>query len=90
MGVEFQNKDADLPTQDSNGNFIKYKEYKVRPLEGGSENNVHRIVVGSDGNYYYTNTHYGESIKRDGSGIPFYKAGKLSKEKIKKIFGGSK
>ena len=47
MGVKFQNKDANLPTQDSNGNFIKYKEYKVEPLEGGD--NVHRIVVENRG-----------------------------------------
>jgi hypothetical protein len=49
---------------------------------------VHRIVVGSDGKYYYTNTHYGESKVH--KGIPFYKAGTLSKEKTDKIFKGSK
>ena len=84
-GEDFKNEDADLPTQDANGNFIEYKEYKVRPLKGGE--NVHRIVVGSDGNYYYTNTHYGSPKYQ---GRPFYKAGKLSKEKIDKIFKDSK
>jgi len=82
-GEEFQNQDADLPTQDSNGKFIEYKEYKVRPLEGGSNNNVYHIVVGIDGNYYYANTHYGDVHRNGGTGIPFYKAGKSSKEKNK-------
>jgi hypothetical protein len=47
-------------------------------------------VVGSDGRYYYTNTHYGQAIERMGSGIPFYKAGKLPKDTIEKIFKGQK
>ena len=51
-------------------------------------NEIRRIVVGSDGNYYYTNTHYGTSEVH--KGIPFYKAGKLSKEKVKKLFKDSK
>ena len=90
-GREFENKFDDLPTRDINGNPIKYKEYRVRELPNRPKSeNVHRIVVGSDGRYYYTNTHYGTSIKRDGSGIPFYDAGKLPKAKIDKIFGGSK
>ena len=51
------------------------------------KNNLHHIIVGSDGNYYYTNTHYGSPKYQ---GVPFYKAGKLPKEKIDKIFKDSK
>jgi len=87
----FNNNKADLPSQDANGNFIEYKEYRVRKLPGASsQDDVHRIVVGSDGNYYYTNTHYGDVPRNGGTGIPFYKAGKLPKNKADKIFGGSK
>lgn len=39
--------------------------------------NVHRIVVGSDGTYYYSNNH-------------FYRVGVLPKETINKMFGGIK
>ena len=87
-GVKFDNNQADLPTQDANGNFIEYKEYKVRPLKGGE--NVHRIVVGSDGSYYYTNTHYGDVVRDGGTGVPFYKAGELPNTTIDKIFKDSK
>lgn len=48
--------------------------------------NVHRIVVGSDGTYYYSNNHYGQN----GNGIPFYRVGVLPKETINKMFGGVK
>jgi hypothetical protein len=80
-GNTFKNEDADLPTQTADGKFIEYKEYKARTPQGGD--NVHRIVVGSDGKYYYTNTHYGAP---DYQGIPFYEAGKLPKGTIEKIF----
>ena len=53
-------------------------------------NEIRRIVVGSDGNYYYTNTHYGDVVRKGGTGVPFYKAGKLPKEKVDKLFKDSK
>jgi guanyl-specific ribonuclease Sa len=87
-GVEYKNKTNDLPTVDKSGNPIKYNEYRVRTPQG--EENVHRIVVGSDGKYYYSNTHYGDSIERDGSGIPFYEAGKLPKGTTENIFKDKK
>ena len=85
-GVEFRNENGDLPTQLSNGEKIQYKEYRVRPLDKNPNNNVHRIVVGSDGRYYYTNTHYGDVTRNGGGGIPFYEAGKLPKDTVEKIF----
>jgi len=81
-GAVFENLDADLPSQTVNGEFIKYKEYRVGKYKGAD--NVHRIVVGSDGKYYYTNTHYGTSKVH--KGIPFYEAGKLPAKTIEKIF----
>ena len=84
-GISFYNKNLDLPTM-ANGKSILYKEYRIKPIV--NDNNVHRIVVGSDGSYYYTNTHYGDTIRNNSSsGIPFYKAGKLPQGTIKQIFG---
>jgi len=80
-GKKFKNINSDLPTQTVDGKLIEYKEYRVGNYEG--TDNVHRIVVGSDGKYYYTNTHYGAP---DYKGIPFYKAGKLPAKTIEKIF----
>jgi len=71
-GVEYRNNTKLLPTLDKSGNPIKYKEYRVRTPQGGE--NVHRIVVGSDGKYYYSNTHYGQS--KVYKGIPSYEASK--------------
>jgi guanyl-specific ribonuclease Sa len=86
-GVEYKNKTNDLPTVDKSGNPITYREYRVRTPQG--EENVHRIVVGSDGKYYYSNTHYGQPDNPNMiKGIPFYEAGKLPKNTIKKIFQG--
>lgn len=70
----------------ANWKSILYKEYRVKPIV--NDNNVHRIVVGSDGSYYYTNTHYGDAMRNNNSsGIPFHKAGKLPQGTIKQIFG---
>ncbi len=75
----------DLPTM-ANWKSIFYKEYRVKPIV--KDNNVHRIVVGSDGSYYYANMHYGDAIRNNNSsGIPFHKAGKLPQGTIKQIFG---
>jgi hypothetical protein len=84
--VEYRNDTKILPVVDKSGNPITYREYRVRSLKKGSEHNVHRIVVGSDGRYYYTGTHYGESDVY--KGIPFYEAGELPKNTVKKIFQG--
>ena len=76
----FQNDEGKLPDLGKGG----YKEYRVRPTESGGSNNVHRIVVGKDGNVYYSNTHYGTSSTHKGPA--FYSAGKLSPEQIAKLF----
>ena len=79
-GKKYENRDNDLPDLGDGG----YKEYRVRPTESGGSNNVHRIVVGKDGNVYYSNTHYGTSSTHKGPA--FYSAGKLSPEQIAKLF----
>lgn len=50
--------DMILPTQDSAGNPITYREYDVHPRVPGVNRGAERIVIGSDGRVYYTNTHY--------------------------------
>jgi guanyl-specific ribonuclease Sa len=47
-----------LPTQDANGNPIKYKEWDVNPFTSPQERGQERLVTGSDGSAYYTNNHY--------------------------------
>jgi hypothetical protein len=87
-GVEYRNDTKTLPTVDKSGNPITYREYRVRTPQG--DENVHRVVVGSDGKCYYSNTHYGDTIERDGSGIPFYEVGKLPKGTTENIFKDKK
>ena len=82
-GSIYNNYENLLPSI-SNGKEIQYREYRVEPVDKAK--NVHRIVVGSDGTYYYSNNHYGQN----GNGIPFYRVGVLPKETINKMFGGIK
>ncbi|MDI2112205.1 ribonuclease domain-containing protein [Commensalibacter nepenthis] len=46
-----------LPEQDANGNTISYKEWDTDLYVKGNRN-ADRVVTGSDGSAYYTNTHY--------------------------------
>jgi ribonuclease T1 len=57
-GRVFGNYDGLLPSYDSEGNPITYREYDVNPYQQGVNRGVERIVVGSDGSAYYTNDHY--------------------------------
>jgi RHS repeat-associated protein len=47
-----------LPKFDAQGNPIAYREFDVNPYQQGVNRGSERIVVGSDGNYYYTDNHY--------------------------------
>ena len=55
-----------LPTKDKDGNLITYTEYDAKPPEYIIKENgkprlnrgTHRIVVGSNGNIYYSPDHY--------------------------------
>lgn len=54
-GKKFKNSDSLLPTKDTAGNSITYKEfdvYKVTPRD------ANRFFVGSNGKVYFTNDHY--------------------------------
>jgi|GEM_PF-319583 len=83
-GSIYNNDNKQLPVVTADGKVIKYKEYRIKAPSG--ESNVHRIVVGSDGRYYYTNTHYGQNYGVSNTGIPFYKAGIMPKKTIEKMF----
>lgn len=62
-GDTFNNVDKNtgkplLPTKDSKGNNITYKEYDVNTQQPGANRGPERIVIGSNGDAYYTNDHY--------------------------------
>jgi guanyl-specific ribonuclease Sa len=57
-GTVFQNNDNILPNYDSSGASITYKEYDINPYQKGVDRGGERVVVGSNGNVYYTNSHY--------------------------------
>jgi hypothetical protein len=58
----------------NNGNLlpnkkgVRYTSYDVAPKPGTTNRGERRVVVGSDGRQYYTNTHYGDTGE-----IPFYR-----------------
>ncbi|WP_019555608.1 ribonuclease domain-containing protein [Propionispira raffinosivorans] len=59
-GKTYQNNDGTLPTTDTAGNSITYKEFDVNNKLPNSSRDGERFVVGSDGSVYYTNSHYGD------------------------------
>jgi guanyl-specific ribonuclease Sa len=58
-GSKYLNRDAKLPTTDSAGNSITYKEFDVNNKLPDAGRDAQRFVRGSDGSVYYTNDHYG-------------------------------
>ena len=70
-GAEYQNRNGKLPTTDSNGNPITYKEWDVNNKQPGAFRGE-RFVTGSNGSIYYTDSHYGEGSSPTGS-APFTK-----------------
>ena len=46
-----------LPTYDSSGNRINYREYDINPYAKG-ERGINRLVIGTDGKAWYTQDHY--------------------------------
>lgn len=57
--------DAQLPTVDSYGNSITYREFDVNNFNG-IQRDGERIIVGSDGSIWYTDSHYGQGIGING------------------------
>ena len=62
-GGTYQNSDKKLPTTDSKGNPITYREFDVNNKVQGQNRDSERFVVGSDGSIYYTSDHYGTFTK---------------------------
>ena len=62
-GSTFRNRDGKLPTTDSEGNPITYREFDVNNKIEGQTRDAERFVKGSDGSTYYTNDHYQTFIK---------------------------
>ncbi len=52
-----------LPEYDKAGNKITYSEYDVYPFKKGVNRGTERVVIGTDGNAYYTYNHYLTFIK---------------------------
>ena len=59
-GKTFRNEGSGqkLPTKTSNNTLIAYKEYDVNPKIPGVDRGTERMVIGSEGNVYYTRNHY--------------------------------
>jgi RHS repeat-associated protein len=62
-GSTFQNRDGKLPTTDSTGKSITYKEHDVNNKVANQGRDSERFVSGSDGSVYYTNDHYNTFTK---------------------------
>ncbi|SKA15559.1 ribonuclease, partial [Pilibacter termitis] len=56
-GGAYKNRNSALPTIDSNGKTITYKEFDVNNYNGINRDSE-RFVRGSDGSTYYTDDHY--------------------------------
>jgi len=67
-GRSWGNTINQLPTTDSSGNPITYREFDVNNRIPGADRDAERFVVGSDGSIYYTDSHYGQSSSP--SGLP--------------------
>lgn len=59
------NRDGDLFTVDGWGNNITYREFDINNCVRGRRD-MERFVVGSDNSVYYTDSHYGDSLRPGG------------------------
>ncbi|WP_250228385.1 ribonuclease domain-containing protein [Anaeropeptidivorans aminofermentans] len=62
-GSKYNNFDSKLPTTNSAGNPITYKEFDVNNYIPGATRDAQRFLTGSDGSIYYTSDHYSTFIK---------------------------
>lgn len=51
-----------LPTVDQAGKAIIYQEYDIKPYFG-TNRGTDRIIIGTDGNRYFTTDHYEHFVK---------------------------
>jgi guanyl-specific ribonuclease Sa len=63
---KYDNDDRQLPTKDSTGKSIIYKEFDVNNKLPNAKRDAERFVVGSDGSVYYTDSHYGDGVSPTG------------------------
>lgn len=59
-GGGYENSNGALPTVDSAGNSITYREFDVNNKVPGKTRDAERFIVGTDGSIYYSNSHYGD------------------------------
>lgn len=59
-GRAWDNDKNQLPTADSSGNTITYREFDINNKVLGVNRDGERFVVGNDGSIYYTDSHYGD------------------------------
>ena len=64
-GRKWGNRDGQLPTVDTNGTPITYREFDVNNYNGVSRDGE-RFIVGSDGSVWYTDSHYGQGDSLNG------------------------
>lgn len=55
---KYRNRDGKLPSEDSSGKGISYKEFDVNNKLPNQTRDAERFVVGDDGSVYYTTNHY--------------------------------
>ena len=67
-GGSYQNSNGLLPTVDSAGNPITYREFDVNAPVAGIGRDAQRFVIGSDGSVFFTDSHYGQAASP--SGLP--------------------
>ena len=67
-GGIYKNSNKLLPTIDSAGNPITYREFDINAPTPGVGRDAERFVVGSDGSVYYSDSHYGQG--KSPTGLP--------------------
>jgi RHS repeat-associated protein len=69
-GGSYQNSNGALPTTDTAGNPITYKEFDVNNKLPNAGRDTERFITGTDGSIYYTDSHYGDI--QSPSGLPSF------------------
>lgn len=62
-GDQWMNRGGSLPTSDSSGKAITYREWDADPKKPGQARDAQRIITGSDGSAYYTGDRYKSFIR---------------------------
>jgi guanyl-specific ribonuclease Sa len=57
-GTTWQNREGRLPTRDSNGRPMAYREWDVNNKIPGRRRDAERIITGNNNSAWYTGDHY--------------------------------